>query len=234
MTKTIGGTDALMAHSYVTLGYKDYVAARSLLRGGHLLQGVTVASTAVKKYLKAVLLVFGARGRGHLDHPGLWTLFQSSGADLVGVLNHEFIHFLGRAYRLRYVDDLKADINLGIEQYKVLAELDFTISAIEGRLTLQRGEEPEVGSVYQIALKSNEPALCDDNYVRLGIDKRTFVERRQKLYAVYVTRSMVFVEVERQDITAHNDGVFSKPEVHVDGDQVTLTFSGPVDHMLNQ
>lgn len=232
MTKSINGVTASTAHSYTVLGYKDYIGARCLLRDGHLYQGAVLASTAVEKYLKAVLLIFGEKGHGHLDKPGLWKLFQSSGTDLISVLNHEFIQFLGKAYRLRYVDDIKSDIGIAIEQYKVLAELDFSISQIASRLTIKIGDESSHISSYRTWQSAGETALYADNYVLLGSSKDLFVQRKQKFQAVYVTKDLLVYEFKHEALKPYNDGMFSKPELALDGNKMSISFSGPAEEML--
>lgn len=40
----------------IDLGYRDYIASRFLLNNQFIIQGLTLASTAVEKYLKSLLL----------------------------------------------------------------------------------------------------------------------------------------------------------------------------------
>ena len=47
------------------LGYRDYVAARFLLNNHLIIQGLTLASTAVEKYLKA-LIVYNLKERENI------------------------------------------------------------------------------------------------------------------------------------------------------------------------
>lgn len=42
-------------YSFAELAYRDYIAARFLLNNHFIVQGLTLASTAVEKYLKAVI-----------------------------------------------------------------------------------------------------------------------------------------------------------------------------------
>ena len=41
----------------IDLGYRDYIAARVLLNKHLLVQGLTLASTSVEKYLKAIIVL---------------------------------------------------------------------------------------------------------------------------------------------------------------------------------
>ncbi|WP_281989919.1 hypothetical protein [Aquimarina aggregata] len=57
-------------HWLIDLGYRDYIAARFLLNNHLIIQGLTLASTSVEKYLKA-LIVFNLKEKQkyfyHLD-----------------------------------------------------------------------------------------------------------------------------------------------------------------------
>ena len=43
-------------YSFSELGCRDYIAARFLLNNNHIVQGLTLASIAVEKYLKAIIV----------------------------------------------------------------------------------------------------------------------------------------------------------------------------------
>ncbi len=46
-----------VSSSLTDLGFRDYVAARFLINKEFIIQGLTLASTAVEKYLKAIIVV---------------------------------------------------------------------------------------------------------------------------------------------------------------------------------
>jgi HEPN domain-containing protein len=46
-----------IASSLTDLGYRDYIGARFLLNNEFVIQGLTLASTAVEKYLKALIVL---------------------------------------------------------------------------------------------------------------------------------------------------------------------------------
>jgi HEPN domain-containing protein len=43
------------------MAYEDYITSRFLLNNGHTLQGAILASTAIEKYFKAMLVTLGPR-----------------------------------------------------------------------------------------------------------------------------------------------------------------------------
>lgn len=55
------------AMNLMVLGYRDYIGARFLLNNDYVIQGVTLASTAVEKYLKAILVAHGYSRQVHIE-----------------------------------------------------------------------------------------------------------------------------------------------------------------------
>lgn len=53
-------------NEFLDVAYKDYVAARVLLLADLLPQGAVLASTAIEKYIKAILAFRGNVSHGHL------------------------------------------------------------------------------------------------------------------------------------------------------------------------
>lgn len=63
-------TNNEFAYSLLSTGYDDYIASRRLLWNDYHMQGLTLASSAVEKYLKAILAVNGKTKKEmgvHLD-----------------------------------------------------------------------------------------------------------------------------------------------------------------------
>ena len=75
------------------LGYRDYIAARFLLTHDFLFQGAMLASTAVEKYLKAVLVSQGLKARGHLDNLEIARAIEKTGVDLLQSVNKKLEAF---------------------------------------------------------------------------------------------------------------------------------------------
>jgi hypothetical protein len=143
---------------------QDYLASRSLLLRGFVLQGTILANTAIEKYIKTVLTLrsspFPRGWRGH-DVISLYELFASSGG--APKLNKDFLLDLGKAYTLRYPDDLEDGFNISLASIKVLTELDFTVHEIRSgfRITKQSGEVVKTRLDSLIAENSQE--LMDQN-----------------------------------------------------------------------
>jgi HEPN domain-containing protein len=116
----------------------DYLAARCLLLERMVVQGCMLANTAVEKYLKALC--------SHLDLPiprshKVQELYREIAASpkRTVLLNDGFLGALQKAYGLRYPDDLPEGFNIALNQMKVLAELDRTVSAITSCFSFSQG-----------------------------------------------------------------------------------------------
>jgi hypothetical protein len=58
MGKSITHTEIfLTGSSLMDLGYRDYIGARFLLNNKFIIQGLTLASTALEKYLKSLIVL---------------------------------------------------------------------------------------------------------------------------------------------------------------------------------
>lgn len=226
-----------MINAYLRLGFKDYVAARHLLLDGFLLQGTILGSTAVEKYLKAVLWALGEQPRGHLDQPRLQRHIKDCLPRMYGEFNQDFFDLLGRVYKLRYSDGLSESISAGIEQYKVLAELDRTVHTIES--TLQRidsATNKPIESQYARALQEGQSMVCRENHIALGVSKAAYVQRKQKLLIVHVDQLARTFEVSHDGVRPIDDGVFSRPTLTPSDDRLSLDieFSGDLDEIFDE
>lgn len=104
-------TDSEYVRGLLSIGHRDYIASRVLINNGNILQGAMLASTAVEKYLKAVLALIGFRCSFHMDNVGQFKkMFQKSPYIMMfEVLDPAFIDLLSKAYRYRYLDDKTQD-----------------------------------------------------------------------------------------------------------------------------
>jgi hypothetical protein len=179
--KPLRDAQALRVSNWMILGFKDYIAARTLLTREHLeLQGASLASTAIEKYFKAIVAFRGMNSGGHLNR-ALINSVRNSDPGLFRLFNSSFLEMLKKCYQLRYLDKVKPGFNLVISRRKVLAELDFTVSEIQKRIKIGHGER-EIDSLYQAYLKTKDPLICADNYLLQGIPKKNFIEEEDSVY----------------------------------------------------
>jgi HEPN domain-containing protein len=108
---------------------RDYLAARDLLLRRFVLQGATLANTAIEKYLKAALVVKNISFRNSHDVVALHQQLKSNAPKLPAV-NTAFLGLLVKAYKLRYPDDLPVGFNIALASAKILRIDAKTISQI--------------------------------------------------------------------------------------------------------
>jgi hypothetical protein len=162
----------------IDVGYSDYIAARFLLNNRFVIQGLTLASTAVEKYWKA-LIVFNSKNREkyhyHFDNlEKLKDLLSKNCPDLIQKFDPVFLNVLENAFKIRYHDRLKKTIFIGIYLNQVIAELDFTIDLLEKEILQTQGE---VTTHYQRAIRNNDRNLYDNNYILSQQTKKDFMEK---------------------------------------------------------
>ncbi|NGM71635.1 HEPN domain-containing protein, partial [Sphingobacterium sp. SGL-16] len=121
--------------SLINLAYRDYIAARFLLNNQLILQGLMLASTAVEKYLKAII-VFNLdndeRYNYHFDRfQKLKDLLLKSEFKMINEFDPVFLEVLEKAFKLRYYDGLKDDIEIGIYLNQFIGELDIVVNRLE-------------------------------------------------------------------------------------------------------
>lgn len=191
---------------FLRMAYKDYIAARVLLNRGYTLQGVIIASTAIEKYFKATLTLFSDKPANvHMDR---FELIKKAIEDIgFGVLIEKidplFIEILGKAYRLRYYDNVTEPITIGFFKNQFIGELDGTIELFERLFTITNGDANEqiLTPLKQDYNVSQNPDLSENNWVTTKEkNKKLFMETNCIGFAVYVHPDNVFEEIEVSSI----------------------------------
>lgn len=177
--------------SFAQAAFTDYLAARVLLNEGLLLQGATLASTAVEKYLKLMLGARWLKTNKHLDSIDL-DVVLATGAHPAGV-RRDFLDLMGLVYKTRYLDSLPSIITFCLEGPKVLAELDFTVSVLVSNFDLIADGVP-MTSPYQSAKDNNHPHLFKNNYVLQNSDKATAVAAPGAASAYWINQQASVIE----------------------------------------
>ena len=168
--------------SLVDLGFRDYIAARFLLNNEFIIQGLTLASTAVEKYLKA-LIVFTSKKKEkyyyHLDNfSKLKTILEKNYHDVTKRFDPVFLSILEKAYKIRYYDKLKEPIRIGFFLNQFIGELDSIIHFLETTDT--------PGLLYKQAIQNKDPNLYQNNFILNKQDKKDFMERPDTAFAILI------------------------------------------------
>jgi len=185
--------------SYITLGYRDYTASRFLLNNGYYFQGLTLASSAVEKYLKAILAFNGKTQKVHLnDLDRLRNSLTESYIDVTKYFDSRFMDLLGKAYKDRYYDDLKEPITIGFFVNQFLGELDFIIDFFENKiiLDLRDGNGNILKSQYKRDIDNKNHDLYLNNYILNGISKKEHMEKPDTGVGMYFNPHAMSGEIQ--------------------------------------
>jgi hypothetical protein len=198
----------VMGSSLVDLGYRDYIAARFLLNNEFIIQGLTLASTAVEKYLKA-LIVFTSKKKErynyHFDNlMKLKTILAKNGQDVTTKFDPAFLSILEKSYKIRYYDRLKKPIQIGFFLNQFIGELDSTIHFLE------TSDTP--GLLYKQAIQNKDPNLYQNNFILNKQDKKQFMEKPDTAVAIHIeigSSSTRESKVVGRDVVNKYEGCFA-------------------------
>jgi HEPN domain-containing protein len=132
---TAEGDQARLVLHWLTWADTDYLAARKLLMDGLLVQGASLANTAVEKYLKALITLHGKTVVRIHNPLAIYLKVKEQGSSLQ--LDESFLELLGKSYEMRYPDDIEDGYNLVLSQALVLDALDQTVKSIADRVTIK-------------------------------------------------------------------------------------------------
>jgi HEPN domain-containing protein len=190
MNKSITYMEKLSnGYALIDLGYRDYIAARFLLNNHFIVQGLTLASTAVEKYLKAVI-VFNLeekeRYNYHFDRFRLLkNLLTKVNNDVTEGFDPVFLAILENAFKIRYYDKIEKPIFMGFYINQFIGELDYTIDFIEKFISTTQSGGQSI-TVYSKAVKNNDPHLYKNNYILKKANKKDFMEKPDVGFSIYI------------------------------------------------
>jgi len=169
--------DVSKSRTLISMGFRDYVAARVLINNGLLLQGATLASTSIEKYFKAILILNKKKSHKHLNAE-LCNLVKEFDPDLYNNLNLSFLELLIKCYTLRYLDDAPNKFSVVFIQYPLLAELDYSVSKIEKKFHIYQ-DSKKLDLDYRQTWNNKDPEFTANNYIYNGMSKVNFIETNE-------------------------------------------------------
>lgn len=199
---------------FLDLGYADYIAARLLLNNEMFLQGASMASTALEKYLKGYGITQGHSLKGHIGPEFVKLIKKRVG--LPPYVSEEFLEFLGQCYLLRYFDSILPGFNLVIRKRQLLAELDATVASFESAFSLTANGVQTL-TACQAAMQRRDPVIADNNYILQGIAKTVFIEQRDAVYEIRFFGTSTPIQATYYTIEGKDDGRFSRLALVPDG-----------------
>ena len=176
-------------HWLMDLGYRDYIAARLLLNNHLIIQGLTLASTSIEKYLKAII-VFNLKEREkyhyHFDRfEKLKNILNKVNKDVTRKFDPFFLEILQNAFRIRYYDKIEQPLFMGFYINQFIGELDYTIDFIENFIA-KTENGGECFSAYYKAIKNNDSQLYENNFVLSQENKKDFMEKPDVGFSIYL------------------------------------------------
>lgn len=201
MGKSINFMEKLSTgYSLADLGYRDYIAARFLLNNHLIVQGLTLASTAVEKYLKAVI-VFNLHERKwynyHFDRfEKLKELLAKVDRDVTEEFDPLFLAILEKAFKIRYYDKLEKPIYIGFYINQFIGELDYTINYLE-TFIFNNHSGGQSMTDYSKAVRKKDSALYHNNFVLNNKNKKDFMEKPDIGFSIYLSIGPV---IQREEI----------------------------------
>lgn len=182
-------------------GFHDYIAARVLLLSGLLQQGAVLASTAVEKYLKAILATRGNEAHGHLKKAH-WFGVKNQYPELFKYLNVGFLELCQKSYALRYTEDLPPNYNVVVANREFLAELDVTVLSIEPNLLRSQADGVKRKTRFELFTESRDHRLLQDNHCLFGQPKEQFIY--SGIQAVYELRKVASGDIMEVQYTTNS------------------------------
>lgn len=198
MDNSISWTEKLNKGNWLMdLGYRDYIAARLLLNNHLVVQGLTLASTSVEKYLKA-LIVFNLNKREkynyHFDRfENLKNLLGKVNKDVTGEFDPVFLEILETAFKIRYYDKIDHPVFMGFYINQFIGELDYTIDFLENFIA-KTENGGESFSAYNRAIKKKDLHLYKNNFVLKKENKKDFMEKPDVGFSISIRIGSVVQE----------------------------------------
>lgn len=196
----------LNASTLVELGYRDYIAARFLLNNQFIIQGITLSSSAVEKYIKALIVLtsnevvwYGY----HLDNFNkLKGILERNRFDVTKNWDPVFLGILENAYKIRYYDRLKETIRIGFYLNQFIGELDDTVHSIE---------KLSHGMSYNRAIQNKDQHLYENNFILNKLNKKEYMERPDTAFSVRIQIG----PVSHHEYTVVGRDISNKYEGHI-------------------
>jgi hypothetical protein len=187
--------NGLIAFSLLTLGYRDYRVSRYLLNNennDYVIQGLTFASTSIEKYIKVLLFLNGktkSQINVHLNKlEQLKRNLSSCYYDITHKIDERFLEILGKVYEIRYYDDIKKPVTIGLFLNQFIGELDSAVNLFENVVIkdIRDDNGSIIKSPYHRDIESKHKDLFENNYILNGISKKEHMEKEDTGFAIYI------------------------------------------------
>jgi HEPN domain-containing protein len=189
---------------------QDYIAARQLLLKNSLIEGATFSTTAIEKYMKAVLCLKGAEiptgSKGH-NLPEL-----KRRAKKIGVawrIKDQYLELLLKLYKERYPQNLPIGFKYAVSRTKLLSELDYTVNEIRKGFAIRTANGPVETLLDRLKAK-NDPDLLDKNCYFGSAERKTLFAEETFCIAVIMLPDGRAMRMEYVACGVPDDGNFTR------------------------
>jgi HEPN domain-containing protein len=197
-----------IAFSFIQLAFRDYIAARFLINNGFLLQGLTLASTTIEKYIKVILILNGKTKKQmnvHLNHiDKLKKELAGCYYDVTKLMDDRFLDILSKIYTIRYYDDIVTPVTIGFFINQFLGELDYIVNIFETKVItdIKLNNGTILLTAYKRAINEEDPTLFENNYILNGLSKKEHMEKPDTGYAINIRPESL--AVGENEVFGHN------------------------------
>jgi hypothetical protein len=177
-----------ISSSLIDLAYRDYIAARFLLNNEFVIQGLTLASTAIEKYLKAIIVYNSIEKKNyhyHFDNLEKLKNALLNIYDITEKFDPVFLSILEKAYKIRYYDNLKDQIEIGIYLNQFIGELDATILDLETFIMKTQKSNIRFTKFWR-AIDNSDPNLYKNNFLLNKQEKKEFMEKPGLAFSIHI------------------------------------------------
>jgi hypothetical protein len=187
-----------LALGLISTAYNDYIASRVLLNKNYTLQGVILASTAVEKYFKALILTHSGKIKPvHFDKfDEIKKAVEEIGYEvIINKMDSHFIEILTKVYPLRYYDNITSPTSVVFFKNQFLGELDQAIYWFDQALILSDNKGTILSPIKR-DFQNKNPDLLENNWITQQlINKKKFMETNCEGFAIYIHPKNLFAEV---------------------------------------
>lgn len=195
---------------WVNWADRDYIAARKLFNANLIVQGCSLANTAIEKYLKAILLLIKfpiPKGyKGH-DISNLYSQVVVKFPKLK--LNEEFLEMLVKVYKLRYPDGLEIGYNVSLCSMKILIELDHSVFEIRSGFHFQKSDGTAAVALLDSMLQDHSNDLLENNTSFGSTLREDIFNNPLHVYEMRVISEGNFLEAYYQSKNIKDDNIFN-------------------------
>lgn len=226
-TKLLPFEQGLLVSNFFLTAFEDYIAARLLLINGLLPQGCIMANTSIEKYFKGLLISQGVIAPKHHDISAqtFKNSIKNKFKKIYDIINWEFIEFLAKSYKIRYLDSLEQGYNIAIIRAKTLAELDYIVCFVEENFQIIYPKFTERDNKYRHLINEKDPKLLNYNFHLLKYDKNKFIQQVDDVFEFRKMTNGEVLEIRYRTDKIINDGKFLYEAIKPKQDNPLRSFS---------